>query len=648
MCDKNLIQLLNLDFSLLNDEFNWINNTGNAIDTVNGELILRPDSASSNFRRSIGVVDPNNNKIQVKSKLKVTRPQSSNDDISCVVFGVFVGSLLLEEFSIYIEDISPGTSVEYYIDRVYSYSNLTGSASLSIKTPEGFNNEINLNYLEVENFFFCEDSVKAYFAIEDFFDNSLNSQKSLIQLREWKVDGIETLTSDFFADNANNGSDPNNEWFKAIASIDGRIRESENTSPNVLNPFAKEFGLQFENISGNYYGGKATGTQNGNDYGQEILSIGTDRPTILNRSLNPRKSPFFLTIDFSKDLLISFDIVINDNNQDVFNSPTSYRRYFITFNKSQCLCQFYYLDVLNKNQRSDVYDDGFLSGLTGFEVPDNTIGCNDTFSFSGNNGEFEFEIDFGTDIGQAGINYDAFGVPDKFDIEWNGQFFTSGYVGSNSSDQQLLNLGVPPSEINTGNPSTGNGFLLFNKDQATPTKALVRVTAPFSGTGWNISGVCPGIIQPTEPNWVRLTNTLTINQDNTDQNNVRTRVIGNDVEFDKDLTGIDEINALFNYELKQKGDGISILSIVKNGQEIEIDRVDTTTVSEKTGVYTLNLKAGDTVTVKKTLIYTVAPSTPNGGLIGTSRNSVQIVRGNYDPFDMLNWGSILSVGISFV
>lgn len=648
MCDENLIQLLNLDFSTINDEFNWVNNTSNAIDTVGGELTLRPDSSSSNFRRSIGVIDPNNNKIRIKTKLKIFRPQASIDDKSCVVFGVFVGTQLIEEFTVYVDDISSGTNVEYYFERVYNYDNLSGTASIIVKTPEGYSNEIKLSYLEVENFFFCEDNVKTYFSLNTFFDDSLSSQKSLIQLKEWKVDGLETLTSDFFADNTNNGSDPNTDWFKAKTDIDGRNRSLENSDPNTFNPFIKELGLTFENAPGNYYGGKATGTTNGKDYGSEILTIGVDVPKVLNNVLDLKKWPFFIFIDYSKDLLVCFDVIVNNNNQDVFNSPTTYKRYFILFNKSQCTCNFYYLDVLNNNQRTDVDVDGFLSGITGFEVPDNTIGCNDSFAFSGNDGVFEFEIDYGTSLGQAGINYDAFGVPDKFEIEWNGQSYSSGYVGSNSSDQQLLNLGISPSEINTGSPSTGNGFLFFNKDQATPTKAIVKVTAPFSGTGWNISGVCPGIVEPQQANYVKLTDSLTLNNDNTDGNNLRTREVGNDVLFGIDLVGNEEIDAIFDYEIKQKGDGISILSIIKNGQETIIDRVDPTTVSEKTGTYILNIKAGDAITLKKTLIYTIDSGTPNGGLLSATRNTVQVINGNYDPFDMLSWGSILVVGFSLI
>ncbi len=126
------------------------------------------------------------------------------------------------------------------------------------------------------------------------------------------------------------------------------------------------------------------------------------------------------------------------------------------------------------------------------EVSALTVSCNQTFNFSGNKGTFEYFIDFGTGTGTAGIDYNAYGVPDNFTIEWNGQTYTSGYVGSNRYNGQLSAMGIPSTEIRTGSPSTGSGQLRFNKSAATPSKAKVTVKAPFPGTAWNIKGVCPG------------------------------------------------------------------------------------------------------------------------------------------------------------
>ncbi|OCA74515.1 PKD domain-containing protein [Chryseobacterium arthrosphaerae] len=119
------------------------------------------------------------------------------------------------------------------------------------------------------------------------------------------------------------------------------------------------------------------------------------------------------------------------------------------------------------------------------------VPCSDNFNYNGNSGAYEYNIDFGTDTGIAGINYDAISVPDRFVIEWNGQKWDSGFVGSSSFNGSLINAGVSPSDIHTANPSNGSGQLTFNKNTPTPRFAKVTVYAPLNGTAWRVSGICP-------------------------------------------------------------------------------------------------------------------------------------------------------------
>ncbi|RTZ46188.1 PKD domain-containing protein [Chryseobacterium arthrosphaerae] len=119
------------------------------------------------------------------------------------------------------------------------------------------------------------------------------------------------------------------------------------------------------------------------------------------------------------------------------------------------------------------------------------VPCSDNFNYNGNSGAYEYNIDFGTDTGIAGINYDAISVPDRFVIEWNGQKWDSGFVGSSSFNGSLINAGVSPSDIHTANPSNGSGQLTFNKNTPTPRFAKVTVYAPLKGTAWRVSGICP-------------------------------------------------------------------------------------------------------------------------------------------------------------
>lgn len=494
MCDENINEIISLDFSSINDSFNWVNNGLNAIETFQGQLVLRSDGVNNRFSRSIGNLDAANNRIRLRVNMDIVRPQSSTDDTTCVVFGVFVGTQLLREFSVFIEDISPGSSIKYNLDRVFDTENISGIASLRVMVPEGFNNEVKLDYLKVEDFNFCDDNYRSYFIVDELLENSKNSGSSAIQLREWKIDGEETLTADFFADNNNPGGIPSIDWKFAKAEIDGSNRIEEQVNPNTFNPLVTEWGLLFDTVD-SFHGGKPIGTTTGNDYGSGILTIGFDKTAILNAELIRKEGAFFIDIDYTKDLHIVFDVVVNNNGSDPFVRPLIYRRYNIVFDVKKCTCLYYYEIIFSETEPAstivDVKEDGFLSGITGFESVENIIKCDESFSFSGELGVYEFEIDFGTEIGEAGINYNAARVPDKFEIEWNGQMFSSGFVGESTFDQQLMNEGISASEINTANPSNGEGRLLFDKNQSLPSRAIVRVFAILGMTGWDVSGICP-------------------------------------------------------------------------------------------------------------------------------------------------------------
>ncbi|WP_294232519.1 hypothetical protein [uncultured Chryseobacterium sp.] len=144
------------------------------------------------------------------------------------------------------------------------------------------------------------------------------------------------------------------------------------------------------------------------------------------------------------------------------------------------------LNVIAENSgcSTQVTVDVELSGLQ-------LVSCSDNFNYSGSVGTFEYNIDFGTDTGMAGINYNAYTVPDRFIIEWNGQKYDSGFVGSSTYNSSLISKGVNPADIKTANPSNGAGSLKFNKTSALPRYAKVTVLAPLGSTAWNVSGICP-------------------------------------------------------------------------------------------------------------------------------------------------------------
>lgn len=97
-----------------------------------------------------------------------------------------------------------------------------------------------------------------------------------------------------------------------------------------------------------------------------------------------------------------------------------------------------------------------------------SIPCDASFSYQGARGVFSYDINFGTAVGDCGISYDAFGIPDKFEIEWNGQLVAT-----------------------TTDMVSGQGSLTFNKNLPEPITATITVTATNQDTEWTISGICP-------------------------------------------------------------------------------------------------------------------------------------------------------------
>lgn len=493
MCDKNLNEIVNVIFSQASDESNWNTNSSDIIFTTpDGNLRLTPQSAATFFERNLGNINASNNRLRIGFDFSVVREGGSSDTSTTVKFSILKGNQVLGSGSACLSDIENGQKVDFHLDRTFQYDTTTGVIKLRIEVPEGFGNVVDLKDIKVEDFNFCDDDVRNYFIFDEFLKTIQDSTSAAVALQEWKIAGAETLTPEFFAENQNVVLSAQEDWRFADADIDGENRVEDNDTPKSFNPFAKAWGLTFLNPVP-FYGGKPTGTITGSDYGAGILSIGLGKPQILNEELDPKDGAVFIDIDFTKDLEIVLDLIASDNTNP-YNSPKYYRRYHIEWDVEKCEGKFYFENLSSNplgSARTNQIHNGFLYGITDQDKDVQVISCQDGLSFSGNNGVFSFEIDFGTDIGMAGIDYNAFGVPDKFSILWDGQEVSSGFVGSSSFDQQLINSGVSPSEINTGNPSTGSGSLLFNKTTALPSKAIVTVEAPLASTGWNISGRCP-------------------------------------------------------------------------------------------------------------------------------------------------------------
>jgi hypothetical protein len=100
-------------------------------------------------------------------------------------------------------------------------------------------------------------------------------------------------------------------------------------------------------------------------------------------------------------------------------------------------------------------------------------------------------IELGTATGVVTLDFNAFSIPDRFTIEFDGSLVVdTGYRGD--TDYQgdlntaLANLGAAAATI----VSPGNGTVTFNKLTATTT-ATLRVYAPLENTQWNATVSCP-------------------------------------------------------------------------------------------------------------------------------------------------------------
>jgi hypothetical protein len=121
-----------------------------------------------------------------------------------------------------------------------------------------------------------------------------------------------------------------------------------------------------------------------------------------------------------------------------------------------------------------------VSGLCNQEITSSSIGS------SGGRGIHTITIDVGSEIGDVVLNYDAYSVPDKFEVFWNGnKVIDTGFRGDSSLNTILNNNGYPSVS------GSGRGSVLFYKTSSLPTTITVVVTAPLNGTVWSLIVNCP-------------------------------------------------------------------------------------------------------------------------------------------------------------
>jgi hypothetical protein len=105
--------------------------------------------------------------------------------------------------------------------------------------------------------------------------------------------------------------------------------------------------------------------------------------------------------------------------------------------------------------------------------------------------QHDYVINLGKTIREYRVYYD-FNVeknqqvlPCRVEIEWDGNVYDTGFLGSSEYNEELVNLGFGPV---VGGDATG--YLLFNKNKQEPTTAKVTVYTPIKESMAKISLVC--------------------------------------------------------------------------------------------------------------------------------------------------------------
>jgi hypothetical protein len=137
----------------------------------------------------------------------------------------------------------------------------------------------------------------------------------------------------------------------------------------------------------------------------------------------------------------------------------------------------------------------------------------------GSRGEYVYEIELGSVIGEVSFAYNAYSIPDRFILEWpiGTVVADTGFRGDSSYDDELTGSTfspwcLPNCEQTQG---AGAGVITFYKTDNNPTKGKLTVFAPFEGTVWDFGVGCPDPNIPPTPNptpSITSTNTLTPTQ----------------------------------------------------------------------------------------------------------------------------------------
>ena len=113
-----------------------------------------------------------------------------------------------------------------------------------------------------------------------------------------------------------------------------------------------------------------------------------------------------------------------------------------------------------------------------------TINCGSSYIKTSIPNFTELSLNFGIFLGDVGFDYTSNGKPVRYTISWNGNIYSSGFVGESSYDQDLIDLGYPA----TSGSSVGS--LVFDKTESIPSEATLTIEAPLCDTNISLNVNC--------------------------------------------------------------------------------------------------------------------------------------------------------------
>ena len=144
MCEENKNTLLDLNFATATDDVNWVTIVPATVQTDEGKLKMKFNSATGMAERTIGTLEPLNNRLQIKINYEVKNLSAIPNTTSLVFRIKNTSGVILFESKVVLQLTESGKIYKYLLDRVFEYNGNLGAVKLSVFSISGYENEVNL------------------------------------------------------------------------------------------------------------------------------------------------------------------------------------------------------------------------------------------------------------------------------------------------------------------------------------------------------------------------------------------------------------------------------------------------------------------------------------------------------------------------